>query len=339
MKVMLLEKISNLDENVNPLLFKDSPEPVPSDNELLIRVSACGVCHTELDEIEGRTSPPVLPVVPGHQVVGRVEALGSRSSRFEPGDRIGVAWIYSACGRCGYCQSERENLCADFKATGRDVNGGYAEYTVADERFCFPLPEVYSDLQAAPLLCAGLIGYRSLRAAGDATRLGLYGFGAAAHIITQIAMHQGRQVFAFTKPGDMAGQQFAQALGAVWASPSDEPPPEQLDAAIIFAPIGPLVPAALRAVVKGGTVVCAGIHMSEIPAFPYDILWGERAVRSVANLTRADGEEFFATAPEVPVKTSVQPYRLADANTALHDLREGRVEGAAVLAVDPSVPV
>ncbi len=322
-----------------PLTDAVLPIPHPGEGEVLLKVRTCAVCRTDLHVIDGDLTDPKLPLVLGHEIVGVVEAMGRGVQRFGPGDRVGVPWLGWTCGECSHCRSGHENLCDRARFTGYDLDGGYAEYTVADERFCFPVPDVYSDLQAAPLLCAGLIGYRSLRAAGDATRLGLYGFGAAAHIITQIAVYQRRQVFAFTKPGDVAGQQFAQALGAVWAGPSDEPPPEQLDAAIIFAPVGPLVPAALRAVVKGGTVVCAGIHMSEIPAFPYDILWGERVVRSVANLTRADGEEFFATAQEVAVKTSVQPYRLADANTALHDLREGRVEGAAVLAVDTSVPV
>jgi propanol-preferring alcohol dehydrogenase len=333
MRAMLFERVGTaLTETV-------LPTPDPGEGQVLLKVRACAVCRTDLHVVDGDLTEPKLPLVLGHEIVGVVEATGRAAQRFIPGDRVGVPWLGWTCGECTHCCVGHENLCDAARFTGYDVNGGFAEYTVADERFCIPIPEAYTDLQAAPLLCAGLIGYRSLRAAGNAARLGLYGFGAAAHIIAQIAVHQGRQVFAFTKPNDLAGQQFARELGAIWAGPSDEPPPTPLDAAIIFAPVGPLVPAALRAVNKGGTVVCAGIHMSDIPAFPYEILWGERVVRSVANLTRKDGEEFFAIAPQVPVKTAVKPYRLIDANTALHDLREGRVEGAAVLTVDPHMSI
>ncbi|MDH3456169.1 MAG: zinc-dependent alcohol dehydrogenase family protein [Gemmatimonadota bacterium] len=333
MRAMLFEGVGT------PLTENDLPTPEPGDGQVLLKVRTCAVCRTDLHVIDGDLTRPKLPLVLGHEIVGVVEATGRGAQRFNPGDRVGVPWLASTCGTCEYCRASHENLCDEARFTGYDVDGGYAEYTVADERFCFPIPAAYSDLQAAPLLCAGLIGYRSLRAAATSTRLGLYGFGAAAHIIAQIAVHQGRQVFAFTKPNDAAGQQFARELGAVWAGPSNEPPPTPLDAAIIFAPIGALVPAALRAVRKGGTVVCAGIHMSEVPAFPYEILWGERVVRSVANLTRTDGEEFFAIAPQVPVRTAVKPYRLVDANTALHDLRGGRVEGVAVLVVDPRIAI
>lgn len=314
----------------------DTPEP--GAGQVLLKVRTCAVCRTDLHVFEGDLPDPKLPLVLGHEIVGLVEQVGPGVERFKAGDRVGVPWLGWTCGTCDYCRSGRENLCDQARFTGYDIDGGFAEHTVADERFCFRIPEKYGDLQAAPLLCAGLIGYRSLRMAGDAARLGLYGFGAAAHIIAQVAVFQGREVFAFTKPGDTAGQGFARDLGAVWAGASDAAPPELLDAAIIFAPVGALVPAALRAVVKGGTVVCAGIHMSDIPAFPYDILWGERVVRSVANLTREDGEEFFSVAPSVPVRTQVQGYRLGDANRALEDLRDGRVHGAAVLAVDEQVP-
>jgi propanol-preferring alcohol dehydrogenase len=269
----------------------------------------------------------------GHEIVGRVEAVGAGVERFVPGQRVGVPWLGWTCGECGYCATGRENLCDRARFTGYQIDGGYAEFTVADERFCFPIPDGPSDVQAAPLLCAGLIGYRSLVAAGDAERLGLYGFGAAAHIVSQVARYQGRRVFAFTRDGDTEAQHFARELGAVWAGPSGEPPPEPLDAAILFAPVGALVPAALRTVVKGGTVVCAGIHMSDIPSFPYEIIWGERVVRSVANLTRRDGEEFLALAPRVPVKTETEAYPLSAANQALESLRAGTVQGAAVLAV------
>jgi propanol-preferring alcohol dehydrogenase len=280
---------------------------------------------------DGDLTDPALPLVLGHEIVGRVEQLGPGVDRFTPGDRVGVPWLGWTCAHCGYCTSGRENLCEQARFTGYQIDGGFAEYAVADQRFAFPIPDDFPDLQAAPLLCAGLIGYRSLVAAGDAERLGLYGFGAAAHIIAQVARYEGRRLFAFTRQGDSEAQAFARELGAEWAGASSENPPEELDAAIIFAPVGGLVPAALRAVAPGGTVVCAGIHMSEIPAFPYDILWKERTVCSVANLTRKDGEEFLALAPKVPVRSRVVTYPLEQANEALADLREGRLQGAAVL--------
>jgi propanol-preferring alcohol dehydrogenase len=284
--------------------------------------------------VDGELTEPQLPLIPGHQIVGTVAALGKTVQHFQLGDRVGVPWLGQTCHQCRYCLSGRENLCDWAKFTGYQLNGGYAEYTVADAHFCFPIPNGYSDLLAAPLLCAGLIGYRSLCMTGTAERLGLYGFGAAAHIVIQVARYQGRQLYAFTRPGDARGQQFALKLGAVWAGGSDQSPPEPLDAAIIFAPIGALVPTALRATAKGGVVVCAGIHMSDIPAFPYEILWGERVVRSVANLTRQDGEEFLALAPQVPVHTQVTTFPLTAANEALDALRSGSIQGAAVLVID-----
>ncbi len=328
MRAMLFDGVGR------PLREAEIDQPAIDADQLLIRVRACAVCRTDLHVVDGDLKEPKLPLVLGHEFVGSVADVGARVERFTVGERVGVPWLGWTCGECRFCSSGRENLCDRARFTGYQLDGGYAEYAAADQRFAFPIPAGYPDLQAAPLLCAGLIGYRSLRLAGDAERLGLYGFGAAAHIVTQVARYQGRRLFAFTKPGDLAGQRFARELGAEWAGSSDQTPPEPLDAAIIFAPAGPLVPAALRAVVKGGRVVCAGIHMSEIPAFPYEILWGERQVRSVANLTRADGKEFFRIAPEVPVRTEVQPYPLSDANAALDDLRQGRVRGAAVLAVD-----
>ncbi len=297
------------------------PDPEPAAGQLLLDVRACGVCRTDLHVLDGELPHPKLPLVPGHQIVG-VTADGRR---------VGVPWLGWTCGTCGYCRSGRENLCDRARFTGYQLDGGYAERVVADERFCFPVPEGYPDEQAAPLLCAGLIGYRSLRLAGDAERLGLYGFGASAHIVAQVARHEGRRVFAFTKAGDEEGQDFARELGAEWAGGSAERPPEELDAAILFAPAGELVPAALAAVAKGGAVVCAGIHMSDIPAFPYELLWGERQVRSVANLTRADGDEFLALAPRIPVRTEVETFPLTAANEALDRLRHGRIRGAAVL--------
>jgi propanol-preferring alcohol dehydrogenase len=291
------------------------------------------VCRTDLHVLDGDLTEPKLPLVPGHEIVGRVLELGRNVSGFEQGQRVGVPWLGWTCGSCRYCKSDRENLCESARFTGYQIDGGYAEYAVADARFCFPIPAGFPDLQAAPLLCAGLIGYRSLVAAGDAERLGLYGFGAAAHIIAQVARFQGRRVFAFTREGDSDAQAFARQLGAEWAGASGEMPPEELDAAIIFAPVGLLVPAALEAVAPGGTVVCAGIHMSDIPSFPYDILWRERTVCSVANLTRRDGDEFMTLAPEVPVRTHVETYSLEEANEALEDLREGRLQGAAVLTI------
>ena len=316
-----------------PLAAVELPVPVPGPNQVLVRVHACGVCRTDLHIVDGELTHPKLPLVPGHQIVGTVTAAGPGVTAHRVGDRVGVPWLGWTCGVCRYCTSGRENLCDRAKFTGYDIDGGYAQFTVADERYAFALPADYPDLQAAPLLCAGLIGYRSLRMTGDAHRLGLYGFGGAAHLIAQVAVWEGRRVFGLTRPGDTAAQEFARSLGAVWAGGSDETPPEELDAAIIFAPVGELVPAALRAVAKGGRVVCAGIHMSDIPSFPYDILWGEREVRSVANLTRADGEAFLAVAPRVPLRSEVHPYPLADANRALDDLRSGRFTGAAVLQV------
>ena len=310
----------------------DAPAPEPAAGEIRIAVRACGVCRTDLHLVDGELPDPKLPVIPGHQIAGTVESAGEGAGRFRVGDRVGVPWLGWACGECRYCRSGRENLCELAQFTGYLRDGGYAEMAVADERFCLPLPDGYGDVEAAPLLCAGLIGYRALRMCGDAERIGLYGFGASAHIVCQVAVHQGRRVFAFTRPGDDAGQEHARSLGAAWAGGTDETP-EELDAAIIFAPAGELVPTALRASARGGVVVCAGIHMSDIPSFPYEILWGERSVRSVANLTRADGEEFFRIAPRVPVRARVQEYALADADHALSDVRGGKVRGAAVLRV------
>jgi propanol-preferring alcohol dehydrogenase len=322
-----------LDSPGNPLRLAEVPVPEPESEQVLLRVHACAVCRTDLHVVDGELPDPKLPLVPGHQIVGTVEKVGERVERFAAGDRVGVPWLGYTDGTCRYCLAARENLCDNARFTGYQMDGGYAGYAAADHRFCFPIPEGYPDLQAAPLLCAGLIGYRSLRAAGDAERLGLYGFGDSAHIIIQVAVHQGRKVFAFTRDGDEERQGFARELGAAWAGGSSELPPEELDAAIIFAPVGALVPVALRAVAKGGAVVCAGIHMSDIPSFPYEILWGERSIRSVANLTRKDGEEFLALAPEVPVRTTVTPFSLEEANEGLDALREGRIRGAAVLVV------
>jgi propanol-preferring alcohol dehydrogenase len=327
-----------LDSPRAPLRLVDLPVPSPGTDQLLLRVHACAVCRTDLHIVDGELSEPKLPLILGHQIVGTVVARGERVERFVVGERVGVPWLGWTCGACRYCRGGRENLCDRARFTGYDLDGGYAEYTVSDQRFCFRIPAGYPDEQAAPLLCAGLIGYRALTLAGDAERLGLYGFGAAAHIIIQVARHQGRRVYAFTRPGDVAAQNFARELGAVWAGASGDEAPEELDAALIFAPAGELVPAALRAVAKGGVVVCAGIHMSDIPAFPYEILWGERVLRSVANLTRRDGEEFLALAPRVPIRTEVQRYLLAEANAALDDLRAGRTRGAAVLTVGSDVP-
>lgn len=310
------------------------PIPTPNAEQVLIQVHTCGVCRTDLHVVDGELAQPKLPLIPGHQIVGTVVGHGiGVSGKFPPGTRVGVPWLGSTCNHCRYCQSGRENLCDDAQFMGYQLDGGYAEYTVADERFCFSITAGYPDLQAAPLLCAGLIGYRSLMMTGSAERIGLYGFGAAAHIVIQTARYQGRQVFAFTRTGDTPGQQFARGLGATWAGGSEEAPPELLDAAIIFAPVGSLVPAALKAVAKGGVVVCAGIHMSDIPAFAYELLWGERVLRSVANLTRRDGEEFLALAPNVPIQTQVKAFPLTAANEALEALRSGNIQGAAVLAV------
>ncbi len=324
-------KAMQLSRPRTPLEFVDIDDPQPSARQLLIKVAACGVCRTDLHVVDGELTDGKLPIIPGHEIVGAVIARGPNAARFEPGTRVGVPWLGMTCGHCDYCVSGRENLCDNARFTGYQIDGGYAEYVLADERYCFAIPDAYSDAQAAPLLCAGLIGYRALIAAGDGRRLGVYGFGAAAHIVAQVARHQGRTIFAFTRPGDAQAQHFALELGAAWAGDSDKPAPEPLDAAIIFAPIGPLVVAALKSVAKGGTVVCAGIYMSDIPAFPYDILWGERVVRSVANLTRRDGDEFFRIAPQVPVRTTVETFPLTAANEALTRLREGRITGAAVL--------
>ncbi|HVT57145.1 MAG TPA: zinc-dependent alcohol dehydrogenase family protein [Thermoanaerobaculia bacterium] len=320
-----------------PLVERDLSPPAPGPGELLLRVHACGVCRTDLHVADGELADAKLPLVLGHQIVGTVAAAVpdlTGASRFAAGDRVGVSWLGWTCGECPFCRSGRENLCDRARFTGYHRDGGYAELALADQRFCFAIPSCYPDLQAAPLLCAGLIGYRALRLAGAGERLGFYGFGAAAHILIQVARHQGRQVHAFTRAGDLAGQQFARDLGAVWSGGAEETPPAPLDAALIFAPAGALVPAALRAVAKGGTVVCAGIHMSDIPSFPYQILWGERVLRSVANLTRHDGDEFLALAPAVPVRTEVEPFPLRAANQALAALRAGRIRGAAVLVVD-----
>jgi propanol-preferring alcohol dehydrogenase len=305
-------------------------DPRPATGQILVEVAACAVCRTDLHILDGELTDPKLPLVLGHQVVGRVVEGGER---FETGARVGIPWLGRVDETCRYCRSERENLCDNARFTGYHVDGGYAELVVADERFCFPLADRYSDPEAAPLLCAGLIGYRSLRLAGDADRLGLYGFGSSAHIVAQVARHQGRRVFAFTRPGDEDTQSFARELGVEWAGGSDESPPEELDGAIIFAPVGPLVPIALRSLAKGGVVVCAGIHMSDIPSFPYEILWEERSIRSVANLTRSDGEEFLALAPEVPVRAAVEAFPLERANDAIARVRAGNIRGSAVLTI------
>lgn len=314
-----------------PLEESEVHEPTPGAGQVQLQVQACAVCRTDLHIIDGELPHPKLPLIPGHEVVGRVTAVGAGVDKFRTGDRVGVPWLGWTCGECRYCLAGRENLCARARFTGYTLDGGYAEVVVADARFCFPVPESFGDVEAAPLLCAGLIGYRSLRMTGEAQRLGLYGFGAAAHIVTQVARHQGREVFAFTRPGDKDGQAFARSLGAVWAGGSDTAPRERLDAAIIFAPVGTLVPAALRAVDRGGAVVCGGIHMSEIPAFPYELLWQERSLRSVANLTRRDGSEFFEIASQAGVRTRTHVFPLGKANHALDQLRHGKLCGAAVL--------
>jgi len=325
MKAMLLERAGA------PLVPTDLPDPQPGANEVLIRVRACGVCRTDLHVVDGELTRPKRPLVLGHEIVGEVIGLGSAVVRFALGDRVGVPWLGWTCGECRYCTSGRENLCDRARFTGYDIDGGYAELTAADERYCFALPVGPSDQTVAPWLCAGLIGYRALKLAGAARRLGIYGFGAAAHVVTQVAIAEGREVYAFTRDGDVAAQTFARALGAVWAGPSSAPPPQELDAALIFAPAGALVPVALRATAKGATVVCGGIHMSDIPAFAYALLWGERVVRSVANLTRADAIEFLPLAARIPIATHTVAYPLAQANEALADLRAGRFSGAAVL--------
>ncbi len=326
MRAIVLEKPGE------PLRLKEVPIPSPGPGQVLLKVAACGICRTDLHILDGELPNPKLPLIPGHEIVGRVVELGAGVTRYRIGDRVGVPWLGYTDGTCRYCRSGKENLCENARFTGYTIDGGYAEYTVADVRYAFPIPDGYSDANAAPLLCAGLIGYRAYWMAGDEVeRIGMYGFGAAAHIIAQVAVHQGKKVYAFTRPGDREKQEFARQLGAVWAGDSTVLPPEPLDAAIIFAPVGPLVPAALRAVDKGGTVVCAGIHMSEIPAFPYDILWEERRIVSVANLTRRDGEEFMTIAREFPIETYVTEFPLDRANKAIAELRAGRIKGAAVL--------
>ncbi|HEY4914595.1 MAG TPA: zinc-dependent alcohol dehydrogenase family protein [Candidatus Dormibacteraeota bacterium] len=322
-----------LEQPHSRLLLKEVSVPAPGPGQVLLKVRACGICRTDLHLVDGELPEPKLPIVPGHQIVGVVMEAGAGVERPRVGDRVGVPWLGWTCGECVYCRTGRENLCDRARFTGYQIDGGYADYTTADSRFCFPIPEGYPDLHAAPLLCAGLIGYRCLQMAGEARRLGIYGFGSAGHILIQVARHRGQSVYAFTRPGDEEAQSFARELGADWVGPSDALPPEPLDAAIIFAPAGELVPAALRAVAKGGTVVCGGIHMSDIPSFPYSILWGERVLRSVANLTRADGEEFLRLAPTIPVRSQVRVYPLEQANEALDDLREGRLRGSGVVSL------
>ncbi|MGE5618541.1 MAG: zinc-dependent alcohol dehydrogenase family protein [Sphingomonadaceae bacterium] len=330
MRAMVLEATGQ------PLRAMELPVPRPGPGQLLLRVHACGVCRTDLHIVDGELPHPKLPLVPGHEIVGTVVGLGAGTRRFRPGDRVGVPWLGYTDGTCRFCRRGRENLCDNALFTGYTLDGGYAEYAVAFERYCLPVPSTYTDDEAAPLLCAGLIGYRTYRLAGDGVeRLGIYGFGAAAHIVAQIAVHQGKKVYAFTRPGDEAGRRFALSLGATWAGSSNELPPDQLDAALIFAPVGALVPAALRASDKGAAIVCGGIHMSDIPSFPYRLLWEERSVRSVANLTRQDGEQLMELAPKVPVRTHVHAFPLEEANHALDLLRAGRIEGAAVLVVSP----
>jgi propanol-preferring alcohol dehydrogenase len=320
-----------LDHPRQSLALREAPMPKAGRGQVLVKVLACAVCRTDLHVVDGELAEPKLPLIPGHEIVGRIEELGGGVEQFRIGDRVGIPWLGWTCGDCDFCRSDRENLCDRARFTGYTIDGGYAEFTVADARFCFPLPDAFGDADCAPLLCAGLIGYRCLRMAGDASRLGLYGFGAAAHIVTQVARYQGREVFAFTRPDDEAAREFARRMGATWAGGSDEAPPEPLDAAIIFAPSGALVPAALRALRKGGVVVCGGIHMSDIPSFAYRDLWEERSIRSVANLTRKDGREFLDLAPKVPVRTTTQSFPLEQANEALDCLRSGRLTGAAVL--------
>jgi propanol-preferring alcohol dehydrogenase len=322
-----------LERQGGELVERNVPDPEPAEGQVLLEVAACGVCRTDLHIVDGELTEPKLPLVPGHQIVGRVVGRGHNADRFREGDRVGVPWLGWTDGTCRYCRSERENLCEHARFTGYDIDGGYAELAVADERYCFPLPGETPDEHVAPLLCAGLIGYRSLRLAGHGERLGLYGFGSSAHLICQVAVAQGWRVFALTREGDTETQQLARELGAEWAGAVGDPAASDLDAAIIFAPAGELVPEALRAMAPGGTVVCAGIHMSDIPAFPYEILWHERTVRSVANLTRLDGEEFLPLAESVPVRTEIRAYPLADANRALDDIRHGRVRGSAVLVI------
>ena len=332
MQAMVLERPGT------PLRALRVRRPSPAAGQVLVKVTACGVCRTDLHVVDGELSEAKLPIVPGHEIVGRIESVGPGVEKFRPGDRVGVPWLGHTCGTCAYCLAGHENLCDSPRFTGYQIDGGYAEYATAEAGYCFALPEIYSDVEAAPLLCAGLIGYRSLRMAGDATHLGIYGFGAAAHIVAQVARHQGRSVYAFTRPGDAEAQAFAVRVGCAWAGGSDAAPPVPLDAAIVFAPVGALVPAALAAVRKGGVVVLGGIHMSDIPAMPYRLLWGERVVRSVANLTRADAQEFLALAGNTPIQTQVVEFPLSAANEALTRLREGRLTGAAVLVPDALRP-
>jgi propanol-preferring alcohol dehydrogenase len=328
MRAMVLEKPQHA------LQLRDVPKPKPAKGQLLVRIATCAVCRTDLHVVDGELPDPKLPLIPGHQIVGRVEQIGTGVEGFSIGDRVGIPWLGWTDGECAYCRSNRENLCDRARFTGYTIDGGYAEFTVADARFCFHLPDRYNDVEVAPLLCAGLIGYRSYRKTGEARRLGIYGFGNAAHLIAQIALYEGRDLFVFTRPGDMETQRSAKKLGAVWAGGSDEMPPEKLEAAIIFASVGPLVPAALRALAKGGIIVCGGIHMSDIPSFPYADLWEERVITSVANLTRRDGEEFFDIAPRVPVQTETEIFPLEEANTALDRFRAGKLKGTAVLMID-----
>jgi propanol-preferring alcohol dehydrogenase len=325
-----------LEQPEKPLVLRDIPKPRPATGQLLVRVNACAVCRTDLHIVDGELPEPELPLILGHQIVTRVEQIGDGVRGFEIGERVGIPWLGWTDGECAYCRSNRENLCDRAKFTGYTINGGYAEFAVADARFCFHLPNEYNDIDVAPLLCAGMLGYRSLRKTGEARRLGIYGFGNAAHLIAQVALYQGREIFAFTRPGDQAGQHAARSLGAKWAGGSDELPPEKLDAAIIFAPVGALVPVALRALAKGGVVVCGGIHMTAIPSFPYVDLWGERAICSVANLTRRDGEEFLEIAPRVPVKTQTEVFPLEKTNAALEKFRSGKLKGTAVILVSNS---
>src|ERR1041385_9015280 len=327
MRAMVLEQPGK------PLVLRDVAKPKLGSGQLLVCVKTCAVCRTDLHLVDGELPNPKLPLIPGHQIVGRIEEIGEGVQGFSMGERVGIPWLGWADGECTYCRSNRENLCDRARFTGYTIDGGYAEFTVADARFCFHLPDRYNDVEVAPLLCAGLIGYRSYRKTGDARRLGIYGFGNAAHLIAQLAIHEGRDLFAFTRPGDKATQQAAKKLGAVWAGGSDEIPPEKLDAAIIFASVGPLVPTALHALAKGGIVVCGGIHMTDIPSFPYVDLWEERVITSVANLTRRDGEEFFDIAPRVPIKTKTETFGLEQANMALEEFRSGKLKGTAVLTI------
>ncbi|ACB49354.1 alcohol dehydrogenase [Crocosphaera subtropica ATCC 51142] len=331
MEVKQMMRAMVLEAAKEKLRLELRPIPEPDDKQLLLKIQACGVCRTDLHIVDGELTQAKFPLILGHEIVGTVEAVGKGVKRFSLGERVGVPWLGGTCQHCCYCRTQQENLCEKARFTGYHLDGGYAEYTVANEQFCFAIPKRYSDLEVAPLLCAGLIGYRSYRLVGDREKIGFYGFGAAAHILLQVARHQGRQVYAFTRPGDELGQDFARSLGAVWAGGSEQSPPDSLDGAIIFAPVGALVPVALKAVTPGGVVVCAGIHMSDIPSFPYKILWQERVLRSVANLTRQDGEDFFALAKQIPIQTQVSSFPLTEANVALDCLRQGKIKGAAVL--------